>query len=119
MFKDWYYLSSESTSQDGLFLRLRHHQHLIRPAYSGARSFFHVAEVTRQSPGICLVVEEHVTEYDVRLWGHPLCQSLIRVKTLPSEVVKDEIGDKKVEFPFAVVRRKDIPFLKPYPLREF
>lgn len=119
MFKDWYCLSSESTSQDGLFLRLRHHQHLIRPAYIGARSLFHVAEVTRQSPGICLVVEEHVTEYDVRLWGHPLCQSLIRVKTLPSEVVEDEIGDKKVEFPFAVVRRKDIPFLKPYPLREF
>ena len=76
MFKDWYYLSSEITSQDRLFLRFRHHQHLIRPAYSGARSFFHVAEVTRQSPGICLVVEEHVTEYHVRLWRHPLCQSL-------------------------------------------
>ena len=119
MFKDWYYLSAEITSQDRLFLRLRHHQHLILPAYSGARSFFHVAKVTRQSPGICLVVKEHVTEYDVRLWRHPLYQSLIRVKTLPSEVVEDEIGDKKVEFPFAVVRRKDIPFLKPYPLREF
>jgi hypothetical protein len=119
MFKDWCYLSSEITSQDRLFLRLRHHQHLIRPAYGGARSFLHVAEETRQSLGICLVVEEQLTEYDVRRWRHPVCQFLIRVKTLPSKVVEDEIGDKKFEFPFAVVRRKDIPFLKPYPLREF
>ena len=119
MFKEWYYLSSEITSQDRLFLRLRHHQHLIRPAYRGARSFFHVAEVTRQSPGICLVVEEQITKYGVRLWRQPMCQSLIRVKTPPSKVVEDEIGNNKLEFPFAVVRRKDIPFLKPYPLREF
>lgn len=119
MFKDWRYLSSEITSQDRLFLRLRHHQNLILPAHSGAKSFLHFAEVTRQSRGIYLVVKEQITEYKVRLWRHPLCQPLIRVKTLPSEVVEDEIGDKKVEFPFAVVRRKDIPFLKPYPLREF
>ena len=64
MFKDWRYLSSDITSQERLFLRLRHHQYLIPPAYSGDRSFLHVAEETRQSPGICLVVEEHVTEYE-------------------------------------------------------
>ena len=111
------YLSSDITTR--LFLRLRHHQYLIAPAYSGARSFLHVAEETRQSPGICLVVEEQVTKYDVRLWHHPLSQSLICDKTLPSEVVEDEIGDKKAEFRFAVVRSKDIAFLKPYPLRKF
>ena len=66
------YLSSDITTR--LFLRLTHYQDLIAPAYSGVRLFLHVAEETRQSPGICLVVEEQVTStmYDLASSTEPV-----------------------------------------------